>query len=133
MAERRKRAAALVYRRVAGKVQYLLVTAQSDPSWLVMPQGGIEAGELPAEAARRETLEEAGAAVVVERELGSFEHEHRDRQNHTTVFLAAFVSQHPSPEGRTVQWVTWDELKQWRVPAQTLDYITAVHFALESA
>jgi 8-oxo-dGTP pyrophosphatase MutT (NUDIX family) len=58
---RRVTAAVPVRRRAAGGLEFLLVRTRDGERW-TFPKGGCEHGETLAEAAARETVEEAGAA-----------------------------------------------------------------------
>ena len=58
-------AAALAYRVVGGKVEVLLVTSRETGRWII-PKGNIATGSTPAQAAKREALEEAGVKGTIE-------------------------------------------------------------------
>lgn len=60
--------AALALPFTADKQEILLVKRRDVPVW-VLPGGGIESGETPEEAAIRETLEESGCHVKIERKV----------------------------------------------------------------
>ena len=64
---RKQRAGCLPLRMKNGNLQLLLVTSRRAPQWYTFPAGGIEPGEMCAEAAARETLEEAGAVGQIGR------------------------------------------------------------------
>ena len=74
MAER-KRVAAVCYRKVGAQVEVLLVRTTLGERW-TFPKGGIDLSDTsPAEAARREALEEAGVTGLIENEaLCSYRH-----------------------------------------------------------
>jgi len=79
------------------------------------PGGKIEPGETPAEAAVRETLEETGLAVRVERTLLEVRHSYE----HATVQLH-FILCRPmtgSPPRESTRWVTAAELSGYDFPA----------------
>ena len=63
----KQRAGCLPLRMKNGNLQLLLVTSRRAPQWYTFPAGGIEPGEMCAEAAARETLEEAGAVGQIGR------------------------------------------------------------------
>ncbi len=56
-------AGGVVFRKVNGTVEYLLVSAENNPQEFVLPKGHIKPGEGHAEAALREVREETGAVV----------------------------------------------------------------------
>lgn len=53
--------------------QVLLVSSKKDPCVWLVPGGGLEAGEEPTTAAKREAWEEAGIQGHIARYLGLFE------------------------------------------------------------
>jgi 8-oxo-dGTP pyrophosphatase MutT (NUDIX family) len=62
---------------MTGVDQLLVFDFPGDPDYQsIVPGGGIERGETPAEAARREALEETGIAVQVVREVGAIPGSH---------------------------------------------------------
>ncbi|OXT00251.1 hypothetical protein B7H23_08790 [Notoacmeibacter marinus] len=66
-------AAALPYRQVDGRLQFLLITSRRTKRW-ILPKGGIDAGEGTADAAAREAFEESGVKGRTEREpLGVYD------------------------------------------------------------
>ena len=80
----------------------VLMTAVRGGRW-TLPGGGVEPGETAAEAAVREVWEECGAHVVIEGTGFSVTSPHNGVTSH--IFLARFVRQEPSPEGREHAWV----------------------------
>lgn len=54
-------------------LQVLLVSSRRHPNRLIFPKGGVKRGETPAEAAARETWEEAGVRGDILLQLGPFE------------------------------------------------------------
>ncbi|XP_042889757.1 uncharacterized protein LOC122264775 [Penaeus japonicus] len=108
-----RRAACLCVDETESKV--LLVSSKKDLcSWLV-PGGGVEEGEEPAEAAIREAWEEAGVQGRVTRYLGVFETKHHSgRKKHRTAVFVVVVkqvhAQYPEAHlGRARQWFSIDE------------------------
>jgi len=88
--------------------RYLLVTARLNPAHWVFPKGHIERGETPAEAARRELMEEAGIAAEPIAAAGSSRYTVPGKEKVRVVyFLMAFVSGRPASEGRTVRWLPY--------------------------
>lgn len=108
-----RRAACLCVDETESKV--LLVSSKKDLcSWLV-PGGGVEEGEEPAEAAVREAWEEAGVQGRVTRYLGVFETKHHSgRKKHRTAVFVVVVkqihAQYPEAHlGRARQWFSFEE------------------------
>jgi uncharacterized protein len=66
-------AGAIPYSLIDGEVQVLLVTSRGSGRWLI-PKGNIDDGLTPAEAAAKETYEEAGirGRIVTDTPLGFF-------------------------------------------------------------
>ncbi|GAV07259.1 hypothetical protein RvY_17120-1 [Ramazzottius varieornatus] len=81
----RRRAACVCARGYGSHLEVLLVSSSRSRERWVIPGGGIEPNESPAEAARREVQEEAGVRGDVQRFLGVFENP--ESRNRTTVFL----------------------------------------------
>ncbi len=121
-----ERAAVVVFRRRKRKVEFLLVSRNSDPDQFVLPGGHIDAGESLPKAAKRECMEEAGAKVRLLGPLVCYEHyTARGNAKPTMTYLAEAVTLSPSPEGREVVWVRHDELAKgtYDVPYATLDVL----------
>ena len=66
-------AGVIAYRVVDEKIQVLLVTSRETARWII-PRGNIAAGSTPAQAAKREALEEAGlkGAITSSMPLGMY-------------------------------------------------------------
>lgn len=90
--------------------QRLLCIRESYRRGLALPGGGIERGETPAAAARRELREEVGldlpAAAFAE--LGLFEYAFHDRVHATTFFeLGLDAPLAPTVDRREIVWAGW--------------------------
>jgi 8-oxo-dGTP diphosphatase len=89
--------------------QVLLARREAPPIWN-LPGGGVEAGETPWDAACRETAEEVGLKVVIDRLTGVY-----DRSpdgDPVLVFLVRVVGGHPTPSAETTEigWFVPDAL-----------------------
>ncbi|MHB0878273.1 MAG: NUDIX domain-containing protein [Anaerolineae bacterium] len=69
----------------------LLVRHRLDGRWY-LPGGGVEAGELPAEALRREADEEAGAQLGTLELFGVYSSFYEGKNDHVVVFLCRSAS-----------------------------------------
>lgn len=133
MRELHLRAAAIVYRRQAGLIEYLLVTSKNTPTLWIVPQGHLEPGETFAEAAVREAREEAGAEVHVERSLGKFALTFNGRAQTTEFFLAHWQATHPDHEPRAQCWATWEQTAALHLLPETRQLLATVHPTLTGA
>jgi len=91
--EMETREAALCVFRRGGRFLFSEVRADSTGGWLHRPPGGgIEAGETPEQAVRREVLEELGITLTEIRPLGPIEHKWfcngREVRERAWIFLA---------------------------------------------
>lgn len=121
-----ERAAVVVYRVRKGRVEFLLVSRNSDPDQFVLPGGRVEAGESFKEAALRECVEESGVKAQLEGRLVQFDHRNkRGVVKPTRVYLACLSKQRPSPEGREVVWARYEDLHRYvyDVPGPTLEVL----------
>jgi 8-oxo-dGTP pyrophosphatase MutT (NUDIX family) len=110
-----QRAGGLVLRRMAGQIEYLLVTSNSNPERWIIPAGHIEAEESPEVAALREVAEEAGVQAEIVADLGSYQYYwyryHQKIMLNTRVFLMKYqLTVNPDPEGRQVQFFPYDTI-----------------------
>jgi 8-oxo-dGTP pyrophosphatase MutT (NUDIX family) len=108
----------------------LLLVKHVEGHW-TLPAGAVDPGERPAEAAQRETLEEAGIVVEPFRIVGVYGggpdfsgvYSNGDRAAWvTTLFEARLVSGEPKPsddETADVRWATFDEAFALELSAST--------------
>ncbi len=102
----RGRAAVVVYRVRKGRVEFLLVSRNSDPDQFVLPGGHIDPGESPKQAAQRECYEESGVDIDLITTLSNYNHiKRRGTVYPTRVYLATPTAIDPSPEARDTRWV----------------------------
>ncbi len=92
------------------KTQILLQKREDFRIWTI-PGGGLDPGETPAEAAVRETFEETGYHVTVDRFVGKY---HRPQMNSIRhIYQARVIGGTPitrGPETRAVGWFPLDDL-----------------------
>jgi 8-oxo-dGTP diphosphatase len=95
------------------------------------PGGKIEAGEEPAEAARRELLEETGLVARSLEPLAVFVHDYAELPLRFHVFLAR------EPEGevrmdshREFAWRDYDEVRELRMPEANRRIVGALRWRL---
>jgi len=96
----------------------LLVRAKKDPSVWIFPKGHIEPGESAADAALRETREEAGVDGELVGSIGAPLEFHNGRYDVSVqYFLIRPRSESAETDGRAKQWFSIDaalEALQWR-------------------
>ncbi len=114
-----RKAAAMVVRQTAGVNEYLLVSARTDPNCSVFPQGHVDPGEGPEEAAIRETREEAGFDIHIERKLGFYFQERNGEVYQTDLFLASAIREVAADEKRVVEWLTAEQVQQIMIPRES--------------
>jgi 8-oxo-dGTP pyrophosphatase MutT (NUDIX family) len=103
-------AGGIVHRQEDGGVAVLLVRASREPHDWVLPKGHIEAGETPAQTARREVREEAGVEASPTEYLGALRFERPGGELvHAGLFLMRFVANVPAQEDREVRWCSFRE------------------------
>jgi diadenosine hexaphosphate hydrolase (ATP-forming) len=113
-------AGGIVWRRLSGGLQFLLVRAlaragqsglPTAPPW-VLPKGHIERGEGPEEAALREVLEEAGAVAELGPLAGTLEFAVTGNVVRCAFYAMELRGQREAEETRATRWATVDEVRQ---------------------
>lgn len=103
-------AGGIAFRADGGAVSVLVVTSKKAPAEWVFPKGHIEPGETAAAAAVRETHEEAGVEGVLLGPVGApLEFQSGHELVSVRYFLIRAASETPETDGRTKQWLTFDE------------------------
>lgn len=94
--------AACVITRSSGSTEEVLILQESQPGRWDIPGGSIDPGELPAQAAIRETLEETGLKVV------AIEHFFLSEQ--TEIFKCTAIGHAQSPDNGDTFSVHYEDL-----------------------
>ena len=89
----------------AGDVSVLIVSSKKEPGHWIFPKGHVERGETAAEAALRETEEEAGVGGVVLGPAGALEFDWNGKRYHVEYFLIRATSETSRTDGRTKVWL----------------------------
>lgn len=108
-------AGGIVFRR-NGVISILLVRAKRDPTIWIFPKGHIEPGETAADAALRETREEAGVSGEIVGPVGAPNEFHNGRELvRVQYFLIRALTETPETDGREKRWFAFDDAV-WAVP-----------------
>ena len=109
-------AGCLPLRYTSSGTKVLLITSRYTGQWIV-PKGGIEAGETPAEAAVREAAEEAGVSGRLLGRLGSFDYPRGGQVGRVEAYALLVTEQHDS-------WPEQDQRRRkWFKLARALDIV----------
>jgi 8-oxo-dGTP diphosphatase len=101
-------AGGVTFREAGGGWQILLVRARPAPHDWVLPKGRIEAGETPAECARREICEEAGVDSMPLAFLGNDVYSTpKGKRVKVAFFLMRYLEDVPPTESRERRWCTF--------------------------
>jgi diadenosine hexaphosphate hydrolase (ATP-forming) len=105
-----EQAGGIAVRRQDNQWSVLLVRSKKDPSVWIFPKGHIEPGESAIDAARRETLEEAGVDGDLIGPVGEPQEFQSGREPvRVRYFLIRATAESDSPEGRPKAWYRLDE------------------------
>ncbi|HBE76332.1 MAG TPA: hypothetical protein DDW65_00895 [Firmicutes bacterium] len=127
-----KRAGGIVFRRQDDKLEYLLVTSNSNKSRWIFPAGHVETGEVPPEAALREVLEEAGVIAEIILDLGSFRyywyHANQKIIIETDLYLMKYIKTiSENPEGRQVQFFDFAQILDVNIWKESREFLKKAH------
>jgi 8-oxo-dGTP pyrophosphatase MutT (NUDIX family) len=90
-------------------ISILLVSSKKEPGHWIFPKGHVERGETAAEAALRETEEEAGVGGDLLGPAGALEFDWRGKRYLVEYFLVRATSETPKTDGRTKVWLPFDK------------------------
>jgi 8-oxo-dGTP pyrophosphatase MutT (NUDIX family) len=96
-------AGAVVFRKRADQVLYLVVSSSDGINW-VLPKGHIDPGETPEIAALRELEEEAGIVGEIVAPLSTRDFIKGGKEAAVQFFLVREIGATESTEDRTVRW-----------------------------
>lgn len=102
-------AGGVVFRSHRASPRVLLVKARKNPSLWIFPKGHIEGDETPAEAALRETREEAGVKGDIVARIGALEFESGRDIVQVDYYLVQWTADVQTTEGRDRRWCTVEE------------------------
>ncbi|WP_211227244.1 SLATT domain-containing protein [Saccharospirillum impatiens] len=105
-------AGSVVFRKVDGNVQFLVVQALGKPNEWVLPKGHIKQGESPEQAARREVLEETGILGALWQALDTVEYVAPRGPVKGLFFLMEAVKENAPREGREKEWLSFADAIQ---------------------
>jgi 8-oxo-dGTP pyrophosphatase MutT (NUDIX family) len=117
-------AGGIAYRRDQRGVTILLVRAKRDPSQWILPKGHIEEDETAAEAAVRETWEEAGVKGDLVGPVGApLEFDSGREFVSVQYFLIRARVEIPDTDGRAKKWFPFDEAIEAVTFAETRQFL----------
>jgi 8-oxo-dGTP pyrophosphatase MutT (NUDIX family) len=88
-----------------GGISVLLVSSKKEPGHWIFPKGHVERGETAAEAALRETEEEAGVTGELLGPAGALEFDWGRRHYRVEYFLIRAASETSRTDGRSKVWL----------------------------
>jgi 8-oxo-dGTP pyrophosphatase MutT (NUDIX family) len=132
-----ERAGGVIYRILSGRIEYLLVTSNSNRERWIIPAGHIEDGETAVETALREVEEEAGVLVKIVADLGAFQYfwyrNHRKIILNTHLYLMEYLETvTPNPEGRLVRFYTFEEMMSLNLWEESKAIVAKAHEICQS-
>jgi ADP-ribose pyrophosphatase YjhB (NUDIX family) len=92
-----------------GGVSVLLVSSKKEPGHWIFPKGHVEAGETAAQAALRETEEEAGVDGELLGPAGALEFDWRGNRYRVEYFLIRAIGDTGATDGRDKAWLPFDD------------------------
>ena len=101
-----------MFRPAAGKkggLSVLLVSSKKEPGRWIFPKGHVERGETAAEAALRETEEEAGVDGDLIGPVGVLEFDWGSKRYRVDYFLIRATSETDKTDGRKKVWLRFDD------------------------
>jgi 8-oxo-dGTP pyrophosphatase MutT (NUDIX family) len=108
--KRVRQAGGIVVRKDRDGLSVLLVRAKRDPTLWIFPKGHIERGETAADAALRETREEAGIVGNLVKPIGGPVNFHNGRYDVTVqYYLIRPVEEFDETDGRAKKWFPFDK------------------------
>lgn len=102
-------AGGVVFKPHPAAPRVLLVKARKNPGLWIFPKGHIEGDETPAEAALRETREEAGVKGDIVARIGALEFESGRDIVQVDYYLVQWTADVQTTEGRDRRWCTVEE------------------------
>lgn len=121
-----RKAGALVVRKQGDEDQALLISARRNPDVLILPQGHIDPGESPDEAAIRETREESGFIIEIETDLGFMLYQGNDDLYQTFMFVANVIRKTDADENRDLYWMSAGDIEDANIPIQSKRLVKSV-------
>jgi 8-oxo-dGTP pyrophosphatase MutT (NUDIX family) len=127
-----QRAGGIVFRRVNSRIEYLLITSNSNKNRWIFPAGHVENGETYEETALREVGEEAGVFADIICKLGNYHYSwYRDNRKtiiDTHLFLMQYLKTFcKNPEGRQVDFFSYEAILNLNLWEESRDFMAKAH------
>jgi len=102
-------AGGIAFRGSGRDLEILLVTSKKQQGFWIFPKGHVEPGETAAQAAVRETVEEAGVTGDLLGPVGApLEYDWNGKRYSVQYFLIRATAESPASDGREVVWLPFD-------------------------